>query len=84
MASTQLLLSLVPNSCEDRRTCLQRYFKEDFKVLNILTAHISCETSMLVIITTIWRQAIAGKLKKHVTQAYACDPQDLYGDQALN
>ena len=28
-------------------------------------------------------QAIAGQLKKTCSQAYACDPYDLYGDQAL-
>ena len=44
-----------PYSCKDRKTCLQRCFKEEFKVLNILTANIYGERSMPVIITTTWR-----------------------------
>ena len=42
-----------PYTCKDSRTCLRRCFKEDFKVLNILIANISCERSMPVFITTI-------------------------------
>ena len=42
-----------PYSCKDRRTCLRRCCKDDFKVLSKLIPNISYEISMSVIISTI-------------------------------
>ena len=46
--------------------------------MNKLIARISCERSILVVITTIWR------LSQTCLLACACDPYDLYGDQVLH
>ena len=47
--------AMSPYSGKDRRTCLRRCFKEDFKAANISTENISCEISKFVTITTILR-----------------------------
>ena len=57
-----------------------RNYEKKCKALNISIANISCERSLFTIITTRWR---AGQLEKHVLKPFACDPHDLYGDQAL-
>ena len=44
-----------PSSRKDRRTCLRRWFKEDFKAVRISIEKVSCEISQLVIITRIRR-----------------------------
>ena len=61
------------NSCNHRRTCLQRCFKWDFKAFNISTANISYERSILVIITSMQRPShiCTGQLKKNMF-SYMC------------
>ena len=59
---------------------LPTMFQRGFKVLNIMIANISCERSMPMIFTTIWRPSHSWKALKTCSQAYACDPYDLYGD----
>ena len=49
LAKRQSLVSI----SKDRRTCLRRCIKEDFKAVNISIEIISCEISKLVIIRTI-------------------------------
>ena len=53
------------------------------KILKLSTS-ISCKRSVLVIITTIYMETKPClKGLKTCLQASACDPYDLYGDQAL-
>ena len=44
-----------PQSRNRCKTCSSKCFKENFKALNILLANTSCERSMFVITTTIWK-----------------------------
>ena len=51
------MLTILPTiySCKDRRTCLRRCFKEDFKAVRILIEKVSCEIAKLAIIPAIGR-----------------------------
>ena len=68
---------------KDRRTCLRRYFKEDFK-----TQHISCRYFLLKINTCDHyndvgtRPYLESLFAKHM-QTHACDPHNPYGEQAI-
>ena len=52
-----------PYRCNDRRTCLRRCFKEDFKALSISIANIFRERSILRSLLPYRDQAIAAQLK---------------------
>ena len=71
-----------PYSRKDRRTCLQRCFKEDFKAVRISIEKVFCEISQLVIITRIRRPSYIHTAQNTCLQPCACNPYNLYGDQA--
>ena len=70
-------------SRNNRRTCLRRCSIDDFKAVNTSIANLSCEIWIPAIITTMWRPRYTWKAYKTCLQPCACDPYDLYGDQAL-
>ena len=70
-------------SCNHCRTCLWRCLKKDFKAVNISVATISCERSILVIVTMAWKLTHTKTSQNIGLQSCYCDPSiNLYGDQA--
>ena len=75
-------LGWFPFCCNDHRICLLRFFKEDFKAVNTSLTSISCERSILIIITTTQSHRPRSIYKTSVC-ACACDSCNQYGNQAL-